>query len=254
MIEHLAELMTFAGVLSLLSLTALEIVLGVDNIVFIALIIQHLPKAKKETARRLGLTLALGLRVLLLLSIAWVLGLTKPFLTVLGHDFSGKDVLLLLGGFFLIYKATTGVHEMFDSAEETAAKKKEASLLGTIIQIMFIDLVFSFDSVITAVGLTKNIPIIIMAMTVAMLIMLLFTGFVSDFIFKHPSLKTLALSFILLIGVLLVAEGFGAHVPRGYIYFAMAFSCLTETINILIKTKQNRLVVPPVTDVEKLDV
>lgn len=240
MIEHLNEIMTLAGFMSLLSLTALEIILGIDNIVFIALVIQHLPKAKREVARRIGLTLALGLRVLLLLSIAWVLGLTRPLFTAFDIDFSGKDVLLILGGVFLIYKSTTSVHDMFTDEDEKALRNSKGNMVMTVIQIMLIDLVFSFDSVITAVGLTKNIPIIIVAMTIAMIIMLLFTGMVSEFIFKYPSLKTLAIAFILLIGVLLVGEGFGAHLNRGYIYFAMAFSCITETVNILLMVNKNK--------------
>ena len=241
MLEQLSEIMTIQGLGSLVSLTGLEIVLGIDNLVFIALIIQHLPGKTREQARRVGLSLALGLRIMLLFSIAWLLSLNKPFLSPMGHDFSGKDILLILGGLFLFYKSVGGVNEMFDSAEEQAERRKHASLTGTIIQIMFIDLVFSFDSVITAVGLTKNIPIIIVAMTIAMFIMLLFTGFVSDFIAKYPTLKVLAISFILLIGVILIAEGFGYHIPRGYVYFAMGFSCLTEALNIFIRVKKNRL-------------
>lgn len=242
MIAHLQELMTVAGVISLLTLTALEIVLGIDNIVFIALVIQHLPKIKREAARRVGLILALGLRILLLLSIAWVLSLTKPLFVVdeLDLAFSGKDLLMILGGLFLIYKATTSMHDMFTQEDEQALRDSKGNFVATVVQIMLIDLVFSFDSVITAVGLTKNIPIIIVAMSVAMLIMLFFTGFVSDFIFKYPSLKTLAISFIMLIGVLLIGEGFGAHVPRAYIYSAMAFSGAVETVNILIRSKHER--------------
>jgi predicted tellurium resistance membrane protein TerC len=240
MIEQILDIFTLHGVTSLISLTALEIILGIDNIVFIALIIQHLPKKPREHARRIGLTLALGLRVILLLSIAWVLSLTKPWFTVFAQEFSGKDILLILGGLFLIYKATTSMHDMFTDADERALRENKSEMTGTIIQIMFIDLVFSFDSVITAVGLTQNIPIIVVAMSIAMLIMLFFTGFVSDFIMKHPSLKTLAISFILLIGVILIGEGFGLHVPRGYLYFAMAFSAAVETMNILIRNKKHR--------------
>lgn len=238
MTEHLAELLTLHGLTSLLTLTVLEIVLGIDNLVFIALLIQHLPKKAREQARRIGLTLALGMRVLLLLSIAWVLHLTKPFLQIGPFDFSGKDVLLLLGGLFLIYKATTAVHEMFTDEDEKALLNSKSNMVMTVLQIIVIDLVFSFDSVITAVGLTQNIPVIIIAMSIAMLIMLFFTGFVSDFITKYPSIKTLAISFIMLIGVLLVGEAFGAHLPRGYIYFAMAFSGAVESINILVRNKK----------------
>lgn len=240
MLEQLHAIFTLAGLTSLLSLTALEIVLGIDNLVFIALIVQHLPKVERETARRVGLSLALLMRIGLLLSIAWVLSLTKDLFTLQGHGFSGKDILLIVGGMFLIYKSTTSIHDMFSDEDEQKLLKAKGSMFSTIIQIILIDLVFSFDSVITAVGLTQNIPVIIIAMTIAMIVMLVFTGMVSEFIFKYPSLKTLAISFIMLIGVLLVAEGFGAHVPRGYVYFAMAFSCLTETVNILLSVKKNK--------------
>ena len=238
MLQHILEIFTLQGLTSLLSLTALEIVLGVDNLVVIALLIEHLPKKKREQARRIGLTLALGLRIVLLLSISWVLGLTKPFIEPFGHPLSGKEILLLVGGLFLIYKATTGIHEMFTNEDEMALKNSKANMVATVVQIMAIDLVFSFDSVITAVGLTQNIPVIILAMTIAMVIMLVFTGYVSEFIYKYPSLKTLAMSFIMLIGVLLVGEGAGYHVPRAYVYFAMAFSCATEIINIMIQRKK----------------
>jgi predicted tellurium resistance membrane protein TerC len=240
MVEQLLEIFTVSGAVSLLSLSALEIILGIDNVVVIALVIQHLKKVEREHARRIGLSLALGLRILLLLSISWVLSLTKPFFTLLEHEYSGKDTLLIVGGVFLIYKAVTAIHDLFTEHDEEALRNSKGGLVSTVIQIAFIDLVFSFDSVITAVGVTKNIPIIVVAMTIAMLIMLFFTGFVSDFIMKHPSLKTLALSFILLIGVLLIGEGFGAHISKTYIYFAMAFSAGVETVNILISNKKAR--------------
>lgn len=247
MIEQLASILTLSGLLGLLSLTALEIVLGIDNVVFIALSVQHLPPEKREWARRLGLGMALIMRIGLLLGIAWIMSLTKPFLNIMDHDFSGKDVLLLLGGLFLIYKSTSSVHDMFSDETEENLKKKKSSMVMTVIQIILIDLVFSFDSVITAVGVTSNIPVIVIAMTIAMIVMLMFTGFLSEFIFKYPSLKTLAIAFILLIGVLLVGEGFGAHLPRGYIYFAMAFSCAVEIINILIQVKKNKKQIAPKT-------
>lgn len=241
MLEQLAQILTLSGFLSLASLTALEIILGIDNVVFIALVIQHLPTKNREFARRIGLSLALIMRVALLFSIAWVMSLTKPLLDVMGNEFSGKDILLLLGGTFLIYKSTTSVHSMFTNEEEDHLREKKGGMTATIVQIVLIDLVFSFDSVITAIGITTNIPVIIIAMTIAMIIMLVFTGMVSDFIFRYPSLKTLAIAFILLIGVLLVGEGFGAHLPRGYIYFAMAFSCTVEIINILIQRKKKKV-------------
>jgi len=240
MMDHLTEMLTLQGLMGLLSLTVLEIILGIDNVVFIALVIQHLPKVKRELARRIGLTLALGLRIMLLLSIAWMLRLTEPLFTVLEHGYSGKDVLLVLGGLFLIYKAVESLREIFTHEEEAHLRKSKSSMVATIVQIMVIDLLFSFDSVITAVGVTKNIPVIITAMSIAMLIMLFFTGFVSDFIAKYPSLKVLAVAFIMLIGVLLIGEGFGFELERGYVYFAMAFSCLTESVNILVQAKKNK--------------
>ena len=238
MIEQFLHIFSLGGFVSLVTLTALEIVLGIDNIIFIALVVQHLRKNDREKARRIGLMMALVLRVLLLLSISWVLSLTKPMLNVSGFDFSGKDILLLLGGLFLIYKAVTAMHDMFTDSDEKALRDSKGNMPMTILQIMVIDLVFSFDSVITAVGLTQNIPIIVIAMTIAMLIMLFFTGFVSEFIEEHPSIKTLAISFILLVGVLLVGDGLGTHVPRGYLYFAMGFSAAIETINIMIRNKK----------------
>lgn len=244
MLDQISYIFTVPGFISLFSLSALEIILGIDNVVVIALVIQHLPKAQREYARRIGLSMALGLRIMLLLSISWVMGLTKPLFDVslagMSHAFSGKDTLLVVGGVFLIYKAVTSIHDLFTEADEEALRNSRGGLVATIAQIAFIDLIFSFDSVITAVGVTKNIPIIIVAMTIAMLIMLFFTGFVSDFIMKHPSLKTLALSFVLLIGVLLIGEGFGAHISKAYIYFAMAFSGAIETINILISNKKTK--------------
>lgn len=241
MLAELTYLLSIEGFVSLLSLTALEIILGIDNVVVIALVVQHLPKMQREKARRIGLMGALGLRILLLLSIAWVLRLTKPLFTAFGESFSGKDALLIVGGLFLIYKAVTAIHDLFTEEDEEALRNSKGRLISTIIQIMFIDLIFSFDSVITAVGVTKHIPTIIVAMTIAMMIMLFFTGFVSEFIMKHPSLKTLALSFIMLIGFLLIVEGFGIEVSKTYIYFAMAFSGGVETINILISNKKTKL-------------
>jgi len=233
-------LLTVEGVLSLLSLTALEIILGIDNVVVIALVVQHLPKMQREKARRIGLIGALGLRILLLLGIAWVLKLTKPLFVLFEEGFSGKDILVILGGIFLIYKSVTAMHDLFTDEDEQALRESKGKMVTTIFQIMFIDLIFSFDSVITAVGVTKHIPIIIIAMTIAMLIMLFFTGFVSEFIEKYPTLKTLALSFILLIGFLLIIEGIGIEVPKAYIYFAMGFSGLVESINILISRKKQK--------------
>ncbi len=238
MIDDVLALFTLEGIGSLISLTVLEIVLGIDNVVVIALIVQHLKKGQRQQARKIGLTLALGLRILLLLTIAWALSLTKPLFSVFGQDFAGKDLLLIIGGLFLIYKSVTAIHDLFSAEDEQELADSKGKLIATIAQIVFIDLIFSFDSVVTAVGLVPNIPIIIVAMTIAMVIMLFFTGFVSEFIYKYPSIKTLALSFILLIGVLLVGEGFGVEIPRSYVYFAMGFSAVVECINIALHKKK----------------
>ena len=218
---------------SFFSLTLLEIVLGIDNIVFIALLVQHLPEQQRIKARNIAIFLAFAMRIGLLFGIAWVISLTEPLVTIFNHVFSGKDLMMLAGGLFLIWKATSHIHEMFCHEKEDKYKKSTGSFSATIFQAVIIDLVFSFDSVITAVGMTQIIPVIIAAMVVSMVFMLFSVGFISDFVKRFPTLKILALSFILLIGILLMGEGFGLHIPRGYIYSAMAFSLFVETLNIL---------------------
>lgn len=226
--------------ISFLTLTSLEIILGIDNVVFIALLVGHLPEGQREKARVLGLSLALVMRIVLLLGVAWIIGLQEPWLDFLGHEFSGKDVLMLLGGGFLLYKGTDSIHDEVTGAHKEAAKAVSGGMAAVIVQVVFIDLVFSFDSVMTAVGMTNVIPVIIAAMTVAMLAMIFSAGFIATFIERFPTLKILALSFIMLIGVFLVAEGFGFHVPKGYIYFAMAFSLVVETLNLLKRQRTKR--------------
>jgi predicted tellurium resistance membrane protein TerC len=228
--------------ISLISLTSLEIILGIDNIIFIALLVQHLPAKQKILARNIAIFLALLIRIILLFGIAWIMGLTEPFANILGHEFSGKDIMMLAGGIFLIYKSTSHVHEMFAGEKQEEYQGKKLSMAGTIFQALLIDLVFSFDSVITAVGITENIPVIIVAMVISMIFMLFSVKKVSSFINDYPSLKTLALSFIMLIGVLLVAEGFHMHIPRGYVYFAMAFSVFVEIININVGKRRMKAV------------
>jgi predicted tellurium resistance membrane protein TerC len=234
-------LLTADGLLALATLSAMEIVLGIDNVVFIAILVGRLPEARRELARRLGLILALGIRILLLFAISWMMGLTAPLWSVLGHAVSGRDLILLGGGLFLIFKATWEIYDKVEAShhERTAATAR-AAFAWVLFQILLLDIVFSLDSVITAVGMANDLAIMVTAMVIAMLVMLLSAGAVSRFIDGHPSLKILALAFLLLIGVMLVAEGMGTHIEKGYIYFAMAFSLLVELINMRYRHKSGR--------------
>jgi len=225
---------------SLLTLTSLEIILGIDNVVFVALLVANLPAGQREKARIIGMSLALGMRILLLLGVAWVIGLKTPWLEVFGHSLSGKDMLMLLGGGFLLYKGTNSIHDEVTGEKIDDFKSYAGSMAAVITQVVFIDIIFSFDSVMTAVGLTENIYTIIVAMSVAMVVMIFSSGYIADFIERFPTLKILALSFIMLIGIFLVAEGFGVHVPKGYIYFAMAFSLAVETLNLLSRKRRQK--------------
>ncbi len=235
----MAELFSTQNLIALLTLTSLEIVLGIDNIVFIAILTGKLPQAQQAKARRLGLLLAMGIRILLLLGISWVMGLTQPLFELFGHGFSGRDLILLGGGLFLIAKSTYEIHDKLEGEEEVASGGKARSFAGTIVQILALDIIFSLDSVITAVGMAQHVEIMIAAVVVAVGIMILFAGAVSRFIEKHPTFKMLALSFLLLIGVMLTVEGVGQHINKGYIYFAMAFSLFVEALNIRLR-KQTR--------------
>jgi predicted tellurium resistance membrane protein TerC len=227
--------------IGLLTLTVLEVVLGVDNIIFISILAGKLPADQRARARRLGLMGAFVSRILLLLSIAWVVRLTTPLFTVLGVDVSGRGLILILGGLFLIGKATHEIHEKFegDEAAETAARAAR-SLAAVVAQIMVIDIVFSLDSVITAVGMVDEVAIMIAANVIALGIMLFASGPISNFVDRHPTVKMLALSFLVLIGTNLVAEGIGQHIPKGYTYFAMAFSVLVEMLNIRVRGRAGR--------------
>src|SRR6185437_797495 len=219
---------------SFVTLAALEIVLGIDNLVFIALLAGRLPPGQRDRARKLGLALALGTRLVLLGSIFWMVHLTYPVLSLFGHDFSWRDLILIGGGAFLLYKGTREIHLRVDGEEEgTAAGRPAASFAGTVVQIMLLDIVFSLDSVITAVGIAEEIWVMVAAIVVAMALMLVASGPLASFIERHASVKMLALSFLLLIGMVLVADGLGFHVPRGYIYTAMGFSVLVEGLNLL---------------------
>lgn len=224
---------------ALLTLTILEIVLGIDNIVFISIISDKLPKEKQKRARKTGLALALITRILLLLSLSWVMSLTDPLFNVLSNDISGRDLILLIGGLFLIYKATTEIHEKIEGHEEVTHKTKgNISFSAVIFQILLLDIIFSLDSVITAVGMANHIEIMIAAVIISVGIMLLAAESISKFVNDHPTVKMLALSFLVLIGVSLLAEGLDQHIPKGYVYFAMAFSVLVEMLNLREKKKK----------------
>ena len=230
--------LTADGLIALLTLSALEIVLGVDNIVFIAILTGRLPRSQQALARRLGLTLALGIRIGLLFAITWIMGLTRPLFAILGHEFSGRDVILLAGGLFLIFKSTWEIYDKLEVQHtEAGAARGRGPFAGVLLQILVLDIVFSLDSVITAVGMADNVAIMVAAMVIAMIVMLFSMGVISGFVERHPSVKILALAFLLLIGVMLVAEGFGQHVSKGYIYFAMAFSLLVELLNLRYRKK-----------------
>ena len=225
-------LLTTDGLLALATLTALEIVLGVDNVIFISILAGKLPVHLQTRARRLGLTAAMVMRILLLFSLAWIIRLTAPLFNVLGQDISGRDLILLGGGLFLLGKATLEIHERLEGHEAHGRPAMAPSFGAVILQIMLLDIVFSLDSVITAVGMAQHIEIMIVAVVIAVGVMLVFANSISTFIEQHPTMKMLALSFLLLIGVVLVADGFGQHVSKGYIYFAMAFSLFVEMLNL----------------------
>jgi len=235
----MGALLTADGLLALATLSAMEIVLGIDNVVFIAILVGRLPEARRELARRLGLILALGIRILLLFAISWMMGLTAPLVTVLGHGVSGRDLILLGGGLFLIFKATWEIYDKVEAGHhERTAGAARAAFAWVIFQILLLDIVFSLDSVITAVGMANDLAIMVTAMVIAMLIMMGPAGAVSRFIDSHPPLTSLPPAFLLLIGVMLVAEGMGSHIEKGYIYFAMAFSLLVELVNMRYQRKR----------------
>lgn len=222
-----------------LTLLALEIVLGIDNIVFISILVDKLPEERQALARRLGLGMALVMRILLLLSLSWVIGLTAPLFAVFGQEISGRDVILILGGLFLLGKATYEIHENLEGEEGHASARVKATFASVLIQIIVIDMVFSLDSVITAVGMVDQVSVMIAAVTVAILVMLFSAEAVAGIVTRHPTLKMLALSFLLLIGLALLLEGFDQHVPKGYIYFAMGFSVLVEFLNIRVRRRRD---------------
>lgn len=226
--------------LSLVTLSVMEIVLGIDNVIFISLVTSKLPPENQNKARRLGLFLALFIRLILLSFISYIVNeMTDPIFTVLGHGLSWRDIILLAGGLFLLYKSTLEIYEMLEVDHEEASKKVNPTFWNVVLQVIVIDIVFSFDSIITAVGLVKDLPIMIAAVVISMIIMLFFSSVIARFIDKHPSIKLLALAFLLTIGMLLVAESFGQHVSKGYVYFAMAFSIGVELLNMRLRKKSD---------------
>ena len=224
--------------LSLLTLSVLEIVLGLDNIIFLSILVGKLPPEKRDRTRRIGLIGAFVMRLGLLGTLSWVMHLQHPLFTVAGQEISGKELVLLLGGLFLLYKATREIHERMEPAEgEGGPPRQRSSVFAAVVQILILDLVFSLDSVITAVGMAQHIEIMVAANVIALIVMLLASKRIAEFVDEHPTVKILALSFLMMIGLLLVAEGFEIHVPKGYVYFAMAYSVSVEAINIRISSK-----------------
>ena len=219
------------------TLTALELVLGIDNIIFISILVDKLPKEKQELARRIGLFMAMFMRIGLLLLLSWIVGLTEPVISMLGFDISGRDLILISGGLFLLWKSTGEVHQLLEGEEGEGSRKVASSFAGVILQIMIIDLVFSLDSIITAVGMVSEVAVMIAAVVASVGLMMLFAGAIGRFVSDHPTIKMLALSFLVVVGVVLIADGFGHHVPKGYIYFAMAFSVGVEMLNIRLRKK-----------------
>ena len=226
--------------IALATLTALEIVLGIDNIIFISILVGRLPEAQRDRARRLGLSLAMGTRILLLLSLAWIMRLTEPLFSVFGKGISGRDLILIGGGLFLLWKSVHEIHGSLEGEEEHeggAGAAAGASFGGVLVQIAIIDIVFSLDSVITAVGLADQVAVMVLAILISVAVMMFAAKSIGEFVDRHPTIKMLALSFLVLVGATLIAEGFGTHVPKGYIYFAMAFSVAVEMINIQLRKR-----------------
>jgi predicted tellurium resistance membrane protein TerC len=232
---------TSEGLISLLTLTFLEIVLGVDNIIFISIVSNKLPKHQQARARNIGLIMALGFRIALLFGISFIIGLTAPLFVVWDYAISGRDLVLVLGGLFLLAKSTSEIHEKMEGESHEAGSTKIATTLSkTIVQIVLLDIVFSFDSILTAVGLSDHLSIMITAVVISLVVMMVFAGRIAAFINNHPTLQILALSFLILIGFMLILDGLGQHVPKGYIYFAVAFSLIVEVINLRMKKKNKQ--------------
>ncbi|MBI2800681.1 MAG: TerC family protein [Gammaproteobacteria bacterium] len=223
--------------IAFLTLTVLELVLGIDNVIFISILVDKLSVVQREAARRIGLFLAMFMRIGLLFLLSWIVGLTKPILTFFAQEFSGRDLILISGGVFLLWKSTMEVHQLLEGAEGHASSAGQATFMGVILQIIVIDMVFSLDSIITAVGIVDELEIMIAAVVASVGLMMIFAGAIGRFVSAHPTIKMLALAFLFVIGMVLVADGFGHHVPKGYIYFAMAFSVGVELLNIRLRRR-----------------
>ena len=233
----MAEYFTGAALIGLLTLTVMEIVLGVDNIIFISILSSKLPVAQQAKARQIGLALAMIMRILLLLSLSWIIGLTKPWFTLMGFDVTGRALILIGGGLFLIAKSTHEIHNKLEGEESHGEARVMPSMRSVLIQIILLDIVFSLDSVITAVGMVDQIGVMIAAVVIAVGVMMFSAGPISSFVERHPTIKMLALSFLLLIGVNLIGEGLGFHIPKGYTYFAMGFAVFVELLNLKLRKK-----------------
>ena len=227
---------------ALVTLTALEIVLGIDNIIFISILVGRLPGHQQQQARVIGLGLAMFARIALLLSLAWVMGLTRPLFTLFAHGFSARDLILIGGGLFLFVKSTMEIHTSLEGAEDAHGQAVVAGFAGVLVQIAVLDIIFSLDSVITAVGMAKHLPVMMLAIIIAVGVMMFAARAIGEFVDQHPTIKMLAMSFLILIGVTLVADGFGLHIPKGYVYFAMAFSTCVEMLNLKVRKRK----APPV--------
>jgi predicted tellurium resistance membrane protein TerC len=221
--------------IGLVTLTALEVVLGIDNVVFISILAGKLPAGRRASARRNGLLVAMVSRVLLLLSLSWIIGLTEPLFRILGAEVSGRDLVLIVGGLFLLFKSTREIHEKLEGHTGSRSAGVAPSYASVLLQILLLDLVFSLDSVITAVGMVRQIGVMVAAVVLAVAFMMIFAAAIGSFVERHPTVKMLALSFLLMIGIMLIADGFGQHIPKGYVYFAMAFSVFVETLNIRVR-------------------
>lgn len=237
MLELLADPHTW---FAFATLTALELVLGIDNVIFISILVDKLPPHQRELARKVGLFAAMFMRLGLLLMLSWIVGMTSPLFDVLGNDFSGRDLVLLFGGLFLLWKSVGEIHQMLEGSHEQQASIAHAAFVAVILQIVVIDLVFSLDSIITAVGMVDRIEIMVAAVIVSVGLMMLFASAIGRFVSAHPTFKVLALAFLVAIGVVLIAEGFGTHVPKGYIYSAMAFAVIVEMINMRLRARSTR--------------
>ena len=225
--------------IAFLTLTALELVLGIDNIIFISILVDKLPKAQRELARRIGLFMAMFMRIGLLLVLSWIIGLTAPIFTILAHEFSGRDLILIGGGLFLLWKSTMEIHQLLEGEEGSKSSAVQATFAAVIVQIMIVDLVFSLDSIITAVGMVDEVAVMIAAVIASVGMMMAFAGAIGRFVSAHPSIKMLALSFLVVVGVVLITEGFEHNVPKGYVYFAMAFSVAVEMLNIRMRKRRS---------------